>query len=391
MRITEVEPILLRGREQYRATAGADEAVDNGDWLMLVRVGTDEGLVGWSDVETLATAAASIISGDSMSIMGLRTLKELLLGEDPLDVERLWDKLYVGSAYYGRRGIALHCMSAIDNCLWSIRAQAANLPLCQLLGGRRRDKVTAYASTLFRDTPEGMFTAAKSYAERGFRAVKFGWGVFGEDPVRDLELVAAAREALGPDRDLLIDPGWYPASWKGPGRMRTRLENIALVERLAPYKPGWVEDFIHPEHFEEYAEVRAQSPVPIAAGEQVATIWEFERFISMGCVDVIQPDLTRCGGLSVALQVSKLADRANIELVPHSWLTDLLNAYSLHLIATLPRAKYLEFNVSQSELTRGVCGGAFKLNADGTVTIPSAPGLGVEVDADFIAAHRVTR
>ena len=234
-----------------------------------------------------------------------------------------------------------------------------------------------------------MFQAAQGYVQRGFRAVKFGWGVFGEDPTRDLELVAAAREALGPERDLLIDPGWYPASWKGPGRMRTRLENIALCERLAPYNPGWIEDFVHPENFEEYAAVRSQSPVPIAAGEQVSTIWEFQRFIEMGCVDVIQPDLTRCGGLSVALEVARLADRANIELVPHSWLTDLLNAYSLHLIATLPRAKYLEFNVSQSELTRGVCGGAFTLNADGTVTVPSTPGLGVEVDAEFIAAHRV--
>jgi L-alanine-DL-glutamate epimerase-like enolase superfamily enzyme len=389
MRITEVEPVLLRGEQQYRATAGSDEAVDNGDWQMLVRVGTDEGLSGWSDVETLATAAASVIAGDSMSILGFRTLKELLLGEDPLDVQRLWDKLYVGSAYYGRRGIGMHCMSALDNCLWSIRAQAANMPLCQLLGGRRRERVTAYASTLFRDTPEAMFQAAQGYVQRGFRAVKFGWGVFGEDPTRDLELVAAAREALGPERDLLIDPGWYPASWKGPGRMRTRLENIALCERLAPYNPGWIEDFVHPENFEEYAAVRSQSPVPIAAGEQVSTIWEFQRFIEMGCVDVIQPDLTRCGGLSVALEVARLADRANIELVPHSWLTDLLNAYSLHLIATLPRAKYLEFNVSQSELTRGVCGGAFTLNADGTVTVPSTPGLGVEVDAEFIAAHRV--
>jgi len=389
MKITKVQPILLRGDQTYQPTAGAEEATDNGDWQMLVRVETDEGLVGWSDTETLSTAAVHVIQGQGMSVMGFQTLSELLVGQDPLDVERLWDHMYVGSAYHGRRGITMHCMSAIDNCLWSIRAQAAGLPLCQLLGGKRRDRITAYASTLFRETPEAMAGAAKAYVDKGFQAVKFGWGVFGEDPVRDIELVAAAREALGPDRHLMVDPGWYGAGWKGPTRFRSRRENIELCQRLEPYHVGWVEDFIHPEMFEEYAHVREQSPVPIAAGEQVATTWEFQRFIDMGCIDVVQPDLTRCGGLTVAKQVADMAARANIDLVPHSWLTDLLNAYSLHLIATLPRARFLEFNVSQSALTRGVCGGAFKLEPDGTVKLPDGPGIGVDVDEDFINAHRV--
>src|SRR5580700_10401958 len=214
MRITEVEPILLRGEQEYRAAAGSDEATDNGDWQLLVRVATDAGLTGWADVETLAPAAVAIIAGQGMSVMGFRTLGELLIGEDPLEVERLWDKLYIGSAYYGRRGIAMQCISAIDNCLWSIRAQAAGVSLARLLGARRRDRIVAYASTLFRETPEAMAQAARGYVDRGFRAVKFGWGVFGEDAGRDRELVAAARDALGPERHLLVDPGWYPAGWK---------------------------------------------------------------------------------------------------------------------------------------------------------------------------------
>ena len=128
MRITDVEPILLRGEETYRATEGSAEAVDNGDWQLLVKVTTDEGLVGWSDVETLAAAALACINGPGMSILGFRSLKELLVGEEPLsDPEGLWQKLYIGTCYYGRRGVALHCISAIDNCLWSIRAQAAGV------------------------------------------------------------------------------------------------------------------------------------------------------------------------------------------------------------------------------------------------------------------------
>jgi len=388
MRITDVDAVLLRGEQTYATQASGAEATDNGDWQLLVKVGTDEGLTGWSDVETLAPAAVSCINGPGMSVTGLRCLRDILLGQDPLDTECLWDAMYVGSVYYGRRGVALHCLSAIDNCLWSIKAQAAGLPLYQLLGGKRRDNVTAYASTLFRDTPEGMAEAARSYVARGYRAVKFGWGVFGQDPALDVELVAAAREALGPDRELLIDPGWYGAGWKNPNRERSREENLALCDRLARYRPGWVEDFIHPERVDDYTYVCTQSSVPIAAGEQLSTIWDFERYIRAGCVDVVQPDLTRCGGLTVAKKVADLAASANIDLVPHSWLTDLLNAYSLHLIATLPRAKFLEFNVCQSALTRGICKGNFKLDSDGCVVVPSGPGLGVEVDADFIAAHR---
>jgi L-alanine-DL-glutamate epimerase-like enolase superfamily enzyme len=389
MRITDVEAILLRGDQSYGATEGGQEATDNGDWQLIVRVATDEGLVGWADVETLAPAAVAIIAGQGMAILGFKTLSELLIGENPLDVEALWDKLYVGSAYYGRRGIAMHCISAIDNCLWSIRAEAAGVSLARLLGGRRRDRITAYASTLFRSTPEGMVEASRTYVEKGYRAVKFGWGVFGQDPGRDRELVAAARDALGPDRSLLVDPGWYPAGWTVPGPMRSRREALALCQWLADYDVGWVEDFIHPENFAEYAYVRGRSPVPIAAGEQVATSWDFERFIGEGCVDVIQPDLSRCGGITVARQVARLADKAGIDLVPHSWLTHLLNGYSLQLIATLPRARYLEFNVSQSRLTRGIAQGPFELAEDGTVAIPDTPGIGVRVDPDFIAAHRV--
>ena len=389
MRITNVEPILLRGREAYVATAGAAEATDNGDWQLLVKVSTDEGFVGWSDVETLAPVAMACINGPGMGILGFKSLKELVIGEDPLDPEALWHKLYIGTSYYGRRGAALHAISAIDNCLWSIKAQAAGVPLGELFGKRSCNRVRAYASTLFRETPEAMFAAARSYAERGFTAVKFGWGVFGEDPARDVELVAAAREALGPNRDLMIDPGWYAAGWKGPWRPRTLADNIALCQRLAPYRVRWIEDFIHPELFDDYAAVRRASSVPLAAGEQLATPWEFERLIRGGCVDVVQPDLTRCGGLTVARQVARLADEAGIDLVPHSWLTDLLTAYSLHLVGSLSRPLLVEFNVSQSELTRGVCGGALALNDDGTVTIPTGIGLGVDVDEHFVASRRM--
>ncbi len=389
MLITAVEPILLKGRTTYSSQAGGAEASDNGDWQLIIRVATDAGLVGYADVETLGPAAVAIIAGQGMAVMGFKTLGELLIGEDARDIERLWDRLYIGSAYYGRRGIAMQCISAIDNALWSIRAQATGTPIARLLGGRRRDRIMAYASTLFRSTPEGMAEAAKGYVDRGFRAVKFGWGVFGEDEGRDRELVAAAREALGPDRHLLVDPGWYPVGWTRPGPERSLNEAIRLCQWLADYRVGWVEDFIHPERVEEYAIVRRESPVPVAAGEQLATHWEFDRFIRQGCVDIVQPDMSRCGGLTVARSIREMVVAANIDCVPHSWLTHLLTGYSLQFIATLPRARFVEFNVSQSPLTAGVAPSRFRLEDDGTVLIPDTVDMGVTVDEDFMRAHRV--
>src|SRR5207302_7074393 len=132
----------------------------------------------------------------------------------------------------------------IDNCLWSIRAQAAGISLARLLGGRRRDRVSAYASTLFRETPEGMAAAASAYVEKGFRAVKFGWGVFGEDPGRDRELVAAARAAVGDRIELMVDAGWLVR--------RTPKEAAAMVRSLEPYRPFWIEEPLSPDDYDGY-------------------------------------------------------------------------------------------------------------------------------------------
>ncbi len=389
MRITDVECILLRGDETYGTRRSETDATDQGDWLALIRVETDEGLVGWSEVETLTTAAPSIVQGVSMGPPGFHTLRDILVGEDPEDIERLWNKMFVGTAYYGRRGIALHCMSAVDNCLWSIKAQAAAAPLSELLGGRRRGALPAYASSLFWDDPEDNYRAARKFVEAGYRAAKFGWGPFGEDPGRDVEILAAIREALGPGRDLMVDPGWYGIGWSDGLRFRTRRENLELCERVAPFNPVWVEDFIHPEYVEDYAYVRERSPVPVAAGEQLTTIWDFERYLDSGCVDILQPDLTRCGGLTVATRVAAMAAERGIDVITHSWISDLLHAYSVHFMSTLPGGRYVEFNAAQSRLSRGVTGGTMTLTEDGTLPVPDAPGLGVSVDIGFVEHHRV--
>lgn len=389
MIITDVTPFLLRGDEEYGAHHGDAEATDQGDYLFLIRVRTDEGLEAWADVETHGAVAAQVVAGPSMGAMGFRTLREILVGTDPLDISQRWEDMYLASAYYGRRGVVIQCISAIDNCLWSISAQAAGLPLHDLLGGRRRDSLTAYASTLFRATPEANAQAAEAYVSAGFHGVKFGWGGFGIDPALDRECLVAIRETLGSERTLMIDPGWYVDD-NGRPRTRTHQQTATMLETISEFDPYWVEDFVHPDRLGDYREFQDEFPtLRFAAGEQQATSWDFQRLMSEGSVSVLQPDLSRCGGLSTAASIVGSAHERGIEIVTHSWLTDFLHAYSLHYLAALPEASWVEFNVAQSKLSRGVTTERMHLRADGTVAVPSGMGIGPAVDEEFIRAHDI--
>src|SRR4249920_2041350 len=178
----------------------------------IIRVSTDAGITGYSDMETCASVAKACVDAPKWSreegMECFDGLASLLVGENPLEVERLWYRMYRGSIYYGRRGVAIQAISAIDIALWDIMGKFYGQPIHILLGAKWRDRVRAYGSTLFRPTPSAMREAVKHYRDQGFTAVKFGWGVFGRDRKLDVALVAAAREALGPDFTLLVDPGW---------------------------------------------------------------------------------------------------------------------------------------------------------------------------------------
>ncbi|MBL8222881.1 MAG: mandelate racemase/muconate lactonizing enzyme family protein, partial [Bryobacterales bacterium] len=301
-------------------------------------------------------------------------------GENPLEVERLWYRMYRGSIYYGRRGVAIQAISAIDIALWDICGKFYGQPVHILLGGKWRDKVRAYASTLFRPTAEAMKEAVAAYLDEGFTAVKFGWGVFGKDRRRDLELVEAAREALGSRNDLLVDTGWFVE--------RTAKEAIQVVRALAPYEPFLVEELLHPEDYDGYRQVAEAVDVRIACGEQEATEWGFAQLIERGKVDVVQPDLTRCGGFTVGRKIVHMAERANRLVIPHSWSSDLLTAASLHLTAFQRRAEFVEFSTSYGPLSRELVKEPLRM-VDGYLAVPEGPGLGVEVNEAAIERYRI--
>jgi L-rhamnonate dehydratase len=383
MKITSVELFVLKSPGLYNNAAGAEEPLGP-TYMGIVKVTTDAGICGYSDMETCAGVAKACVDAPRWSqeegMECFDGLASLVTGENPLEMERLWYRMYRGSIYYGRRGVAIQAISAIDIALWDICGKAYGQPVCILLGGKWRDRVRAYGSTLFRATPAAMKEAVKTYVGEGFTAVKFGWGVFGRDPCLDVKLVEAAREELGSGRDLLVDTGWFVE--------RTPKEAIQVVRALQPFAPFLIEELLHPEDYDGYRQVAEAVETRIACGEQEATEWGFQELIERGRIDVLQPDLTRCGGFTVARKIVHMAERANRLVIPHSWSSDLLTAASLHLAAFQRRAPFVEFSTSQGPLSRLLVKEPLRME-DGFLRVPDAPGLGMEVNDAVISQYRI--
>ena len=381
MKITDVEGIILQSPQQYTNPAGSEEATGVA-YCFLIKVSTDEGITGWSDVETAPHVAASLIDSPATGSGMIEGIKSLVIGEDPFETERLWDKIYRGTIYYGRRGVAMQVLSGFDIACYDIIGKATDRPLYKILGGAYRDEVRAYASTLFRPKPDDIKRACEYYMERGFTAIKFGWGIFGQDRKTDIALVKAAREAVGEDVDLLVDAGWK--------QNRSAYDAIELLRQLEPYHIYWLEDFLHPECYEGYRKVKeAGVKTRIAAGEQEATGWGFCRLIQNGGIDVAQPDISRCGGFTQIKRIIWEAEVAGIDVCPHAWLTDLLTAASLHVNAVLPRSLFLEYNVSSSPMLRDIIRNPVEMDHNGKMKVPQNPGLGILMDEKAVNRYRI--
>ncbi len=382
MKITNVELMILKSPGLYNAPDDSEEP--RGPTFMgLVKVSTDAGIDGYSDIETAPSVAKAAIDAPRWAEGGLEAfdgLALLIMGQNPLETERLWYKMYRGSIYYGRRGATIQAISAIDIALWDIAGKFYKQPIHILLGAAWRNKVRAYASTLFRATPAAMREAARGYLDEGFTAIKFGWGVFGQDPDQDVRLVEAAREEIGDKNDLMVDTGWFIE--------RTPKQAISVVRSIEDFRPYFVEEILHPEDYDGYGRLAESVETPIACGEQEATEWGFRQLIDRAKIDILQPDLTRCGGFTTARKIVHMAELANRLVIPHSWCSDLLTAASLHLNAFQRRAVFVEFNTSQGPLSRSLARNPLQIE-DGYFSVPQGPGLGVEVNEETIEQYRV--
>jgi L-rhamnonate dehydratase len=364
MRITKVEAILLRPKGPIDSSIG-DGSQDG----LLVRVHTDEGIIGLGEVDSSPSVAKAVIEAPPSHKL-CNGLASLLLGENPLEIGRLWEKMYRGTLYFGRRGAALHAISGVEIALWDIAGKAAGKPIHALLGGARRDRIKAYASTLMPDTPAEAARVIETQRKAGFQAVKLGWGAFGRSAALDVALVAAARKAGGDDFDLMVDigKGWQSAR-----------DGIERARRMEEHRPYWIEEPFWPDDYAKYAALAAAVSTPIAGGEEETTVADFERLVEKGHVEILQPDVTRAGGISECLRIADYARRQGRRCVLHAWSTGIIKAATLQVLAAMEEAEYMEYCVQTTALNQRLVAEPFAV-VDGHVAIPDRPGLGVEVD-----------
>jgi L-alanine-DL-glutamate epimerase-like enolase superfamily enzyme len=373
VKITDVEAIVLR--QPVLDDGIADGSQDD----LVIKVHTDGGITGIGEVDSAPEAVQALVQAPGSHAIA-NSLHDLLVGEDPTDIERLWEKMYRGLIYIGRRGIALHAISGIDIALWDIKGKIEGKPISELLGGAKRDKVRAYASMLMPDTTEETAERVGALCNDGFTAVKLGWGPLGKDPAHDVRLAAAAKEAAG-DCEILIDAGH--------GYVADAKKAIAVARELEQLGIFWLEEPFLPDEYEAYAELADEVDIRIAAGEQDTTVWGFRELIERGHVDLVQPDVTRCGGITELLRIGALAREHGVETVPHAWKSGIIKAASLHVNAVLPDALFQEYCVAETPINQTLTKERLPLDADGFVAVPTGPGLGIELDEDVLERYRV--
>jgi D-galactarolactone cycloisomerase len=331
-----------------------------------VELHTDEGVSGWG----------AAYSHKGQLVGALDWLKRFVIGENPLEVERVTEKLHQITFWLGRGGAMTHAISAINIALWDVAGKAFGQPVSVLLGGSYQTVVPAYGSVLFVPV-ETLPQRIEEMRGRGFRAIKLGWDPFGQQSLADDEiLIRTARKAAGDETTLLIDAGGSYPFWKL--RLKDALERARM---LSNYRVYWFEEALAPDDLEGYARLTDQSPVKIAHGEVLTRRQSFLPYFQRRAMDIVQPDVCKVGGLSEARRIAWLAAEHGIELVPHGWNTAVGVAADIHLVASLPTRSYVEFNVG-NPLVEELIDPPFRLDSEGCLRVPTTPGLGVELDRD---------
>ena len=344
----------------------ARELAPEDDVHTVVEVITDTGRVGIGSTFTSSALVAA----------AAKLLKPHLLGERADEPARVSEKLRQSMFWQGRGGAVEHAISGIDIALWDLFGKSTNQPVSRLLGGVYRTKIKPYGSLLFGEV-DPLREKLKQAVGRGFQAIKLGWKPFGRrDAKTDELLVRTARETVGQNVELMIDAGGSEAFWPHGYKWAIRTAHM-----LAAYDITWFEEALPPDDFAGFAELRRQSPVPIATGEVLTRRQSFRPLFEQQCVDIVQPDCTKCGGLTEAWRIAWMAYEQNVQWVPHGWNTAIGLAADIHLACAMPVAKYVEF-LTPSPYMDELILTPFRPDAEGYLTLPDKPGLGIELNPD---------
>ena len=369
MRIREIKCAGLRG------------ATPEGGWSnelrpedcvhTLIAVHTDEGDVG----------LGSVFTNDALVVAALNVLRPLVIGESALEPERVSEKLHQNMFWLGRGGSITHTISGIDIALWDLFGKATGQPISRLLGGRYRERVRPYASLLMEE-PVVLAERLKGIKSQGFRAFKIGWGPFGRrDAKTDEAIVAAARDAIGPECQLMVDAGGSDAHW--PGQYKWALNTAKMLKH---YDVTWFEEALTPDSLDDFIKLREHSPVPISGGEVLTRRQSFLPWLSQRAFDIIQPDVTKVGGLSEERRIAWMAQDFGVEFVPHGWNTAVGLAADLQLASAIPNTRFVEY-LTGSPFIDQIVEDPWRLDAEGYLGISNAPGLGIRLNLDAVAKY----
>jgi L-alanine-DL-glutamate epimerase-like enolase superfamily enzyme len=362
MKITEVRAIPLTIPVAPMTPASTWEAGIGRQ--ALVRVTTDEGLVGWGECFAYGvTLAVCSVVDDALA--------PLVVGQDPTRIELLVDRMHRALMIWGRRGLAMMAVSGVELALWDLLGKARGVPVHQLLGGLCQPRLRGYASLLRYESPGEVRQAVAAALGQGFTAVKLHQ--------TDVASVAAAREVAGPDVDIMLDTN---CPW-------TVEEAIAVGRRLEPYALRWLEEPVWPpEDYAGLARVRQALRMPIACGENDATVFAFREILAAGAADVVQPSITKVGGIAEMKKIATLAASANVTFVPHSFYFGPGLAATLHVAASTPGVPYVELPPGQ--LAAPLLAEPIR-QSGGVATVSDRPGLGADPDPDVLKRYAYAR
>jgi len=340
------------------------------NYHVFLELHSDSGVSGWG----------AAFSEKGQALGAFAWLKRFVVGENPLEVERVTEKLHQITFWLGRGGAMTHAISAINVALWDLAGKLLEQPVSVLLGGRYHSAVPAYGSVLF--TPvESLPQRIGEMKQRGFHAIKLGWDPFGQQTLaEDEKLIQMARRAAGDEITLLIDAGGSYPFWKH--RLKDALERAKM---LAQHNVYWFEEALAPDDLEGYARLTDLSPVKIAHGEVLTRRQSFAPYFSRRAMDIVQPDVCKVGGLSEARRIAWMAEDHGIELVPHGWNTAVGVAADMHLVCSLPTRSFVEFNVG-NRLVEELIDPPFRLDSEGRLRVPDSPGLGIQLDRQRLKA-----